>query len=64
MKNTILVHQGARMLSDFRERCTKNSLLSKLVSQDDEKGAFGWLGHLAPKILGQKNFMGHISSKT
>jgi len=52
------------MLSDFRERCTKNSLLSKLVSQDDEKGAFGWLGHLAPKILGQKNFMGHISSKT
>jgi len=33
-------------------------LLSKLVSQDDEKGVFGWLGHLIPQILGQNPFQG------
>jgi len=62
VKNTILVHQRAMLLSENLYKCTKNFLLlSKLVSQDDEKIVFGWLGHLVPQILGQNQFHGaHI----
>jgi len=32
VKNTLLVHQGARLLSVFRQKLVQNFLLSQLVS--------------------------------